>query len=73
MTRPSVCGPRRASTPVWVSRCIGSMAPLRPEPNCGCRETPPTNGVSSAVRTTAPISSSLTPSATVITRVVKMP
>ncbi len=71
MTRPSVCGPRRASAPVCVSRSSGSIVPARPEPNTGWIDTPPTYGVSSATRITSPISSSLTPRAAVIVRVVK--
>jgi hypothetical protein len=65
LTRPPVCGPSRASTPVWVSRLSGSIGAQRPEPNCGWIDIPPTYGVASAVRTTSPISPSLTPSVAV--------
>jgi hypothetical protein len=43
---------------------------LRPDPNSGCTQTPPTKGVSNASRTTSPISSSFTPSEAHITSVV---
>lgn len=56
-----------------MSRSIGSIPWLRPDPNTGWMATPPMKGVASAFCTTAPMSPSFTPSAAVITSVVKMP
>ena len=49
------------------------MPEERPDPNCGWILTPAMYGVSMQRWITAPISSSLTPSATVMVRVVNTP